>query len=724
MENKNTKTYWSSVKLFQVYSLGTPITLNISLDSSMSISDAWTNYNSTKVVLTIRDNRIEKNTKVSMDLYYSDLCKLINRLLSVAKNKEIFNQGNSVSVSKKMGTTDKSITFSFGKTSNDEKIISIKISDTSNQTGVLAIQMDIQSLKDMLDILRGIKDSYVDHSLKILNICTQQRLCDHITKCCEEPNSKLDKISDILNSKLNVLISSCDTNRFTETPKDIDQFTADPVLIEEPEGLTEQERNFIRADNGAIDELLESIPKENVIDRAGLEHRKEENLKELAPWDDQGYDAFADSPYEQKGLEEALENDDEEYSIIGDAMADLDMESKAPQKAQKVPPARNSNGFLKNLLKYKLGFMHELKSALHLVGPTSENIMFDPMGYILKVSLIDDDVIEKFRNTEGYYKIQFAILSMLKTGITNHIKTGHVGDWNPIKLNMTIDKDNVLWDIAKSSLVAFLAFAMMKRQLQKSSTIDANPDKLAEIERTIFMLKSVFLPFALSSDLLSGSKTDAELLDELTLTLREFQENGLFDSISEEYASMTSNGEYVFDDHILNSGFTSFRKVMDRDAPISTEGIDSDKDKYKLEHSFKFESVEDVKSSLHVAFQWNKPKVSNKVEKRFSLFVRSLETQKADEDFINGVKESCRKYADLDQYFKNADSVPDGALKVKRVMDMNPDFNRKVEINRRLKEFKEDPVVTETRVLDKDEGEVIKADEDLDSVLFGSDELA
>ena len=699
------KIHWISTKMFSYYQPGTPINISITFDTSISQSEKWgSTHNACKTVVMIKDNRIEGNSRISIDLHYPELflyTKSIASLMSAGIN-EAYQKGYTNRVDKNYGKFYKNLLFKFTVSTDGSRWVEVSIIDKSSSRNTATINMKLNDWLGFHSILCDLKANFISNSLSILNVCESKRDYELNEAKLEEINSSVKTLEDSLRSGLNSIRGTMESAPRVSNVSD--NISIEPEDIKEPETFTNVDSEFTLPHDLMESEENESI-KEPVTD-VPIDIIEEEDTTD-------GGEYLQDIFDEEVDLGEGTASADSLEALVSSVPPWEDLPEDTSSK-KPVAKEKDSHPFLSSLLNYDLGYFRELKTAINLVGLKSDPNMFAPHSYIMDSCAVSKDEMDTIQGCVGYYNSQAYMILCLKESIVNDLKGKGLGNCDIVKFkDFTITKDNSvgLWNISKYSIVSFLVYTHLKSMINKLENKDDEVN--CEYLRTWYMIKTIFLPFFVSSDLMT--KDLEELKTELWDVYTNIQQSGALQKIETDYANVTLNGRITFDHNtfevclkaMLNAiKSNKLATILSDDVPL--QGLNNN---------------EDVRAHMIKTLKWDisAPTKANQKDKKLNLFVKCVKSEISAEE-MEALTNSCSSYENLTNFLEdNKLSSKGNVLKIKRILDLFPELTRKTEVQRKLETFEEEPEVTESRVLDHQD-EMIEEDDDLTATLFGDTE--
>lgn len=365
-----------------------------------------------------------------------------------------------------------------------------------------------------------------------------------------------------------------------------------------------------------------------------------------------------------------------------------------------------------NFLNYDVFNMKKWVTAFMMGNANTQERTFCPFDTIMSQTCPNDEVVEFIQNPE-FYKAQAYLMLLQKKSIEEYIKTGNFSKTSIYKFHKSIQPGTTLWNVACEIGVLIISHTAFYTKYLKNVNVDNKNERLiSEYRITEDFLKKIMSSFLVSVDASNLQK----LSDDTKTVFRKAIDSNFFKKMETDYFDLSFGGQFSFSQKMIDEMTDNFILNVVPRIPIIVDGF-SDSTDYK-EQLLVVNNCTSVKQ--FIIFNLGSQS-SNDLRLKAFIEAAKSELQLSDVSEINAM---CNTFDDLLPLFQKK-SFPLHVVKVKRVMDMDKNLNRRSDILKAVKELNEDPTVTETRVIASDpsifntKSTNIDFDAELDAVLFG-----
>ena len=349
--------------------------------------------------------------------------------------------------------------------------------------------------------------------------------------------------------------------------------------------------------------------------------------------------------------------------------------------------------FIGNIIDYSPKRLINFVDKIIFSEKDSLTSSFLPISTIIKIN--DPENIDQL-NDPGLLKAQLILNILTRKSIQEYLKNDKFLSFPTFRFLTAITKENkIMWRISNEILFCFAMFTILYRSYIKYLNNNINADSRKWINNILIsqnVLRTYLVSFAISirKDNLIYVK------DELINIFQECHNNGFLNELNEIYSTISCGGKLNLNQSIIEDCFGSFVKGLNSISFFGLTEIDKLLEEINVFNIEQINSEEDVKL-LTIKYT---VKQEDSKDNRIELFI-SCSLKYIDEVLKNEILQKCKDFSDLTRFFRDQ-SVPDMLLKIKRAMDINPEFKKKSEIMNFLKDFEESEEVTESRVLFED----------------------
>ena len=683
------KNYWYKQRLFNHTDSITGNKLSMFLFSYATDKKEWgVEYGAPSIHLQINDIRAGSQAKVKIELGYEHLNTLIENLKKVFSGnvQNIIQTGGNVSIQKYTSKSKKELNINFMNEGGYKACI--KISDpTSTYLPLGVINLDLRSFKNMVDLLGNMNNNYSNISTNIS------------TTLCNE------RILDVLNT-----IGSNSHSQFNSLREDIKD-------VRDKFGMFLGKSN---SDNSIIEfnqQIIESYKDDHVEDNNISQIEPEEELTITEPTD--------------------IQNAFSQFTIDVDSIV-----LEEPHIKDKIIETQHNfittflNNDISKLKSWVTGFLNSADMR--------------PIDEFMSRSMIADEFTQPLTNTNGYQEIQTIVkqyvIQTIKDYLENNI-TDYPTNIPVMRFGYEINDNNIeLYKLGQHMIVVLLIYNIFMNQYMNN--FQGNPEQqriLGEYKRTYFIFKVLVSSFISSMVINDWNKFTVELNEIFNISRNA---NGLI-NLNDEYNQITFGGNFDINLEMFENITSKFVSVMQKTMAIPFERIDFIYAEYKIKKtaSIMIENelaknladhspleileeekviipwttngtIESVNEQIEKVTEYSIEKQNITPENRMDIFKEIACLHLRDDDIRNKLNE-ITNYSELTNFFK-INNPPDRFFKTKRIMDMYPDINDKVQLKKLIKDFDEDIVITQSRVMQEDTiSEEKQPSENFDMSMFG-----
>lgn len=673
MEQQSEMT-WVSIKVLTYYDPETTATLNVSMESGVAVDDKnRKNYIAPRLKFHIRESKI--NADLNIDLHFSDLLQMGDKFSKIEEDLNgSFRNSSNIVFYKYYAKNRKELLMTLGVDDRNKPYVKLVVVDpSSTRSDKLSMFLDYNTYRAITGFVKQFGGAYAVVSSNMMQLCGIDKYISHIAEIHK----------DIENLK----------HSFLEQ------------LGELPTRISQENGKYIKRDAG------------NSVEKADVEFLPcdtPESSTEASP--NEGSDSFFRADF-QNDFVSSLDLD----SIH------LDGEESAPNKIvteKKVEKKKEYNkpimSFIGKFLSYNpnslVEWVYSVINSNHKTEPSS----FLPITNIEKLCL-GTDVL----NDVDVYKAQYFLNVLFRNNVRKYLETATFDKIPVFKFSEEIYRRINSEEYYKFCGEISFIYAIYTMIIQKHlSTISGLDDSNRFVNATKIVhnfVRTFLLSFPVGCS--DRDKLKKHMWEAATLC----SENGFLDKLSNEYSKYTMGGTLVIKNSLFENMINNFVSQIDN---ISSYEIKEFENKI----NYKFKMTNEVKDKLSVKEGVladlgiiDDSTIKNVTEEidddsiKLNLFFECIKKY-IDPLELEKLKSNCKQFSSVSMWLREHNFSED-VIRVKRVMDLNPNFKKRSEILNACKEFKEDPVVTENRVLMNDElGELEGIDGiDFEQMLFSSE---
>ncbi len=421
--------------------------------------------------------------------------------------------------------------------------------------------------------------------------------------------------------------------------------------------------------------VIESVPRQIVDTDFREDNENSENIENsvMNYFNNLGNDIF---------------NSDIPSDMLTSFQKDLTKEVKKVKEIEKVPMP-----FIGTFLNYDPKKLSEWVTAFLNANENSTAISFCPLNNIIQQCLDQ----EPFKiNNPLFLKVQYYLDVMFKKSILNYIKEGVLISYPVFRMpkqNMfKIGTD--IWALSEEILFCFIIYTNFFSSYVKYLNENSETKQIInEVIITQTFLKSYLSFFFLSMDIVDMK----QLKNNLLIILEKCSKNGFLDRLNNYYSNITRGGNIDFSLRVIDPYISEFIEKISGLPSFGPESLTEVFEKSQVTNIEQIQSIEEVKKCVTTLLKFEDPKV---IDERLNLFLSCIK-KLVDPITINQIEAKCKKYEDLSNIFKEL-NLSEEVNKIKRVMDRDISLKYKSDIFNAVNKLREDPSVSETRVLFED----------------------
>ena len=650
---------WISQNLYTFDDPNTGISLILKMESGIIVNDFnITNYFPVRISILLKDNRIQSNTKYQYDINLSDLIlfKTYNEKLFNDNTKNVFKENSKIILDTFVyGGGKKHCTFSFvildGK---PNVVLSIGIPKQDSKQ----IVIDTKSYTCIKTVLSQVLDNYAILSSNMLTTCSSERVVDEITKLKEEINSLKSVVHQNSQETTELLLESIKS-------KEVDPEVFDVSEDEQKQNLDNNnvQDKYIEPENVDYTED-EQIEVESEVNN-DISSKFNDMLSNITDTIDLGLDKIY-SKFE--------ENDDKEVKDI-----------------------KNTNSpFIGNFLNNDITRLTEWSSAYLNASEKTDSKMFTPIS-----NLINNFGLYRYNDDYVLSKAELLNNVIFRKDVVNYInkKEFPKSKYWCYKLNIDIDQVNSLFNMTKEILATYIIYHLFVN-IYVNKLENVNSKLVISYNIALHFLKKILFSFVVSSNINLMNDDNINIyVEDVNTIFRKMIENNTMVKLEEQYNTISNGGKFkltpeMFDKvlkelvNVIRQNKVSCFTEITVDEMIEEEGltqcVDPDSDNVKSTYIKYLQLKDNSKKTLS----------DNNRLRLFNECVEKFMTESEKELYD---KNTIYTYDKLTKFFKKY-SLNEDIQKIKRILDMNPEFENRAQVIKEYKQFKEEPSVTETRL--------------------------
>jgi len=338
----------------------------------------------------------------------------------------------------------------------------------------------------------------------------------------------------------------------------------------------------------------------------------------------------------------------------------------------------------------------------------------NPFDEFMTYTLIPEVEKTHLITSPKYEDVQYILKTYMTTSIKNYLQddsSSFPNDIPVLRFGCDIDKDKSprLYGMAIDMLVTMLIYnIILTSSLNHFQGSDDQSNKIDEYKRVYFVFK------LLTSTVMSSVVVnDYSILsdDIITSFNKALESNALF-NIQQEYSAITMGGEITISVEMFNAVVNKFMPILKNSIPITIDDLDVVYERYSIprteqtyeevnepEEDVTAEPEEDVDDTAGLELSED---INNFVDPKLTLYkdIACMYARNLDESLTVGL-DSLKDYDEIVDFLRN-NTLPDRFYKVKRIMDINPEVDDKVQLKKLVSDFDEDSTVTQSRVIQEE----------------------
>lgn len=645
---------WITQKIFQYQDPVTSNFLILNLETGISVTDSFQTFHPTRLSLQIKDPRIPNN-KNQFEFNINEACAFNAHLSNNFSIRQAFDNEFKFDITK-IGSVRKKLSVRFFKMEDNKPAIEFLI--YSGDSGNKAILCTNNIFFTVKLLIWQFQNNYLMISNGLMNICNNDR--------------HLKKLNDIHNE---LKFLRRDNIRLSDTMADI----------------VEENMKKVEIDPDLVDvEYSHNNSDENTTDILPISEFSEKVVYDIEQPAISESTAFAEDF--NSVISHAIEKDlePEVANIIENQMKKIE-KIHIDNDIDKLPTQKVFCSFFENILDNDVDKLNRMVTAFNCANKKSKDDLFSPISFIIKqcaptesINFIDSDL----------YNAEYIMNNLQKLSTCNYLKEGKILDNTPVYLfNKKITKDSELYNSALDILVLYLIyFFFVARYVNKLSNTTSN--YVEEVNVSLSYLKVILLSFVVSIDIRDWSEFEKDVLERFTKINTESNMKNLRD----KYKSISMGGNFTITKSTEDALISKFIDAL-KNRKIKTFDIT---DKKIVCENFNIiepdiNALEDIKSNMVVVIE---QKLKDDKSKRQLPVFKECVFEELSIELKNKLN-LIQHYSELDDFIKN-NNVNEKVFKIKRILDLNPTFDKKAQVIKEYKKFNEDDNVTAVRVLNQD----------------------
>lgn len=410
----------------------------------------------------------------------------------------------------------------------------------------------------------------------------------------------------------------------------------------------------------------------------------------------------------------SLQNDFESKIDLNEIDLELPEGLEEPSNKPKTPERKPIMPFIGTLLSYDPNVLKDRAYAILNKNDSTDATSFSEIKNIETICLGT-----KVLNDPRVLKAEYVLNSLFKKNVKKYLRDGKFDAIPAFEIPKELSEIMLDDDFYKFSGEISLLFGlytwMIQNQIKNIENLDDSNDFVNSIKITHNYIRTFLIGFP------CACKDKSKLKEEIVKAGSECQENGFLTKLSKVFEEKVPGGKF-------NVNRSTFEKIAEDlvgafGKNIKTVDVNEYKeicDKYDITWIDDVDNEETLKKCITTG-DAGQTKEASKTDEKLELFLTCTK-KLLDPVTIENIKENCNSFKDLVSFLRDH-NVDEEVIKIKRVMDQNPDLTKRSEVMKLYKEFKEDPTVTENRVMAEEEVDDLENvdDIDFDKMLFGDE---
>lgn len=540
---------WASINLYHYDYLASPKKLNLTIENSIRENVDDTNWGPTygdiKFVFSLVDESVGPPKKVRIDLQYSEMFKLYDRLYEslnrapavLCKEKATVNVSK---VSTSRNCKSLTITFMQFESRNNEQGIELTLNDSTTAAKII---MRWEDMKCLFSIIRDVMANYSSYCNMILSVTDRQRISKKESTILNEIKTNVFDLENKLNSKMIQVISEMENMKTNIGDLKSNNNHYNPLNglanINDMtcfKNLNNTEPTFESNINDTFDVPPEIQDEQFEITRPEVNNESffDEDIKKTV----EEFDTELDQTLNTTEPVKVKKPKEEKYEFV-----------KSTQTEYSGDP------FIEKFLRNNLWYLYSHFVAKRCVVQQSDDTLYDYFDYLFKENNIPQDEIDWFKaNEPNYWNINWFWVMYPKMNhkhtINNHVALPPLFPMFTAKI--TKEQTPYLYELVLKLFTVMIITLGTRWKYFKTYNyknpentelaFTTNPDimRILNAYQDIF---TYFIPFVSSAGLDKLGNND-ELFETIKYIVLDLGRNGCFDEFSARL-NFANNGSKV-----------------------------------------------------------------------------------------------------------------------------------------------------------------------------------
>jgi len=484
--------HWVSQPVFSHQESQTSNLISINLESGIKQNGEWPNHFPLRISVTLRDIRVMEG-KAKIELEYVHLNNLVTQLAAAFKDFSLScDNGAHIAINKYAYRTYKNLVIDFLRDGENNGVCRVKVVDPHTDK---EIEMIIRG-----SVMRGIaillQSCLNNYPIIASNMMIAARQDKHFELIKNELNKWLPQISSVVKAALNtksVQTMGVDKSYLEEQPHEEDkQVGGDSILDTGVQPDIDIDSN--RMSNGMLHNPVQSDFDKHVVDTGGFG------------------DIDLDIP---EGLYEEKET------------------------SYKTHP-KVENPFLLNFLGGDISNLSSYATSVYSVGKTTIPSSFLPLNNLLKISTVEDKVIDNLLHNSLY--TQYALILYIKVTVANSLSHGFsflsITPPSLVFQNKITKVTPILYETCEGMLITLLIYSLLIKRIEQLVLGSHTDTLLQDLYRTFFTYKSLVSPFIFSLDM------SDPFSEQLNASFQHHIQSGIVNGLEDKYSNISTGGKF------------------------------------------------------------------------------------------------------------------------------------------------------------------------------------